>query len=186
VKIQRSFEGKMKMDRFSKAMILTVVVLFPVQVRAQSAGDVGSPECRQVQLAAQSAVAAGAPYRTKGGAVKAASRVVDPALRSGAITAECSSCIMNQFARGISIAQQRTCGPVCGNGNCQRGEDACNCHNDCASTCGDGCCFLGNAHNGIAIIENSCNCPADCGASCGACCLPDDSCEERIADGATL
>lgn len=64
-------------------MFLAVMGLFAAEVRAQNAGDVGSPECRAVQLQAQAAYSAGLPYRTKNGGVKVASRVVEPYVRSG-------------------------------------------------------------------------------------------------------
>jgi len=140
------------MNPFSKATILVVVGLFASQVRAQDPGDVGSPECRAVQLAAQAAVLAGEPYRTKGGAVRTAASVVDPAVRSGSITSECSSCIMNQFGRGVPITQQGSCGPICGNAVCQLGEDPCTCPVDCGSTCG-ACCLPDDSCDDLSADE---------------------------------
>jgi hypothetical protein len=73
-------------------------------------GDVGSAECRAVQLDAQAAVASGGPYKNKGQLVKTAAKVVGAAEEAGEITDACADCIMDQFARGIAIAAQEPCG----------------------------------------------------------------------------
>src|SRR3990172_11895442 len=124
-----------------KFTFVASVWLAAVPVRAQGPGDVGSPECRALQLVVQAAVSSGGPFKNQGKLMSLVSSIVDPALASGAITPECASCITSQFARKVAISRQRTCGPVCGNAVCQRGEDSCNCHRDCASACGDGGCF---------------------------------------------
>ncbi len=76
------------------------------------AQDVGSFECGEVQVAAQDAVAAGGLYRNHGQLVRTAANVVSPSLEAGDITEECSSCIINQFARRIPIEEQEPCGDV--------------------------------------------------------------------------
>ena len=48
--------------------------------------------------------------------------------------------------------------PVCGDGTCDSGEDACTCPADC----GGACCGNGTCESG----EDSCNCQADCGGTC--------------------
>jgi hypothetical protein len=72
--------------------------------------DACPDECLAVQLAAQAAVAGGGPYRNHGQLVSTAAHVVSPAEEAGEITEECASCIMNQFARRIPIAEQTSCG----------------------------------------------------------------------------
>src|SRR5207249_8136303 len=69
-----------------------------------------SAACRATQLDAQAAVQAGEPYRNHGQLVSTAAQVVSEAVESGAIDEDCASCIMNQFARGIAIADQTPCG----------------------------------------------------------------------------
>jgi len=91
------------------ALIVTVVTTG--FLTAQAPGDVGSPECRAVQLETQAAVDAGGPYKNHGQMVRTAANTQDPYLEAGDITEECSSCIMNQFARKIAIADQTACGP---------------------------------------------------------------------------
>lgn len=78
---------------------------------AQVPGDVGSEECREVQLEAQTAVVNGGPYKNHGKLVSTAAHVVSAAEDAGEITEECASCIMHQFARRIPIEQQTPCGP---------------------------------------------------------------------------
>lgn len=59
--------------------------------------------------------------------------------------------------------------PVCGDGNCDEGEDEDNCPEDCGSDpCGDGDCDE---------TENCFDCPDDCGDCCG-----DDSCDEGYGE----
>ena len=76
-----------------------------------NSGDVGSPECREIQLEAIKAVETGGPYKNAGAKVKVAAKVVSKAQNALQITSECASCIMNQFARGIPIKKHKPCGP---------------------------------------------------------------------------
>ena len=94
-------------------------------------GDVGSPECGAVQVEAQEAVEAGAPYWNHGQMVSTAAHVVSEAEESGEITEACASCIMNQFARRIPIEEQESCGPEPGD-SCGSGMVM-----DCVLTCVD-------------------------------------------------
>lgn len=71
--------------------------------------------------------------------------------------------------------------PVCGDGSCDSGEDACNCPADCGGTCcGDGTCDPG---------EDSCNCQADCGGTCSCggnkapCNTNSDCCSNNCKNG---
>jgi hypothetical protein len=75
--------------------------------------DVGSQFCGQVQADAQDAVESGGDYRNHGQMVKTAANAVDPYTGTGAISEECSSCIVNQFARRIPIEEQEACGALC-------------------------------------------------------------------------
>jgi hypothetical protein len=102
------------------AFCLTITSSAPV-VWAQHDGAIQDEVCRQVQLRAQAAVEAGGPYKNKGAMQKVAAHVVDSAQRIGTIDAACASCIISQFARGISITEQEACGPdrPCQPGDCE-------------------------------------------------------------------
>ena len=95
----------------SVALFLLVGLLLcaALYVQADTPGDVVSFECRAVQIDAQAAVEAGAPYRNHGQLVRTAAHVVSEAEETGEITEECASCIMNQFASKIAIADQEAC-----------------------------------------------------------------------------
>ena len=101
---------------FSTACSILLLAISPSHGRQAASlalatpGDVGSRECRSVQLAAQAAVASGGPYRNHGQLVRTAAHVVDAAVTAGAITEECASCIVSQFARRIPIEDQTPCG----------------------------------------------------------------------------
>lgn len=97
-------------------------------LRAQDSEDVGSAECRAVQLEAQDAVLADAPLLNHGSEASwarvsprlvralrlarlmTAARVVVRANKLGDISGSCAGCIISQFARRIPIEDQRTCG----------------------------------------------------------------------------
>jgi len=65
--------------------------------------------CGMAQLIVQEAVASGGPYRNHGQMVKTAAHAANPYLYEGAISEECHSCIVSQFARRIPIEQQEVC-----------------------------------------------------------------------------
>jgi hypothetical protein len=80
------------------------------------------------------------------------------------------NCPEGQFINAAGYCQEgptptptKTPDPVCGNSNCDSGEDFNSCPQDCQSICGDGYCSQG---------EDPSSCPSDCGASCG-----DGSCD---------
>lgn len=104
------------MKRFISIAIAVFFLVVAAQVWAQMPvpGDVGSPECARLQKAVQDAVGDEDPdiYRNHGIYVSAAAKLVDPHLVAGEITEECASCIVNQFARFIPIAEQEPCGPL--------------------------------------------------------------------------
>ena len=95
---------------------LALIGLFSVmlaQAEAVEPGDVGSVECQNVQLEAQEAVLNGMPYRNHGQMVSTAAKVVSEYVCvEEAISYECASCIMNQFARKIPIDDQESCVPL--------------------------------------------------------------------------
>ena len=66
-------------------------------------------QCQVVQDEAQAAVVAGVPYKNHGQLVRTAANVVSPHEEVGAISEECASCIMNQFARRIPMEIQSEC-----------------------------------------------------------------------------
>ena len=96
---------------FGIVIAVMLVVTIPGVILAQAPGDVGSLECRAVQLEAQAAVDAGQPYKNHGKMVSTAAKVQSPYVEDGTITEECSSCIINQFARRIATTDQTACGP---------------------------------------------------------------------------
>lgn len=93
--------------------VCVVVVLILMCAHQLSAQGVGTAACREVQRITQLTVGDENPavYRNHGDYVSAAAAVVSAALSEGRIDAECSSCIMNQFARRIPVAEQTVCGP---------------------------------------------------------------------------
>jgi len=86
---------------------------------AEEPGDVGTAKCGDVQIEAQEAVLNRGPYTHKktgkiihGKIVSTAAKIVSPYVwNTEEITCECASCIMHQFAQGIPIPEQETCGP---------------------------------------------------------------------------
>jgi hypothetical protein len=102
----------------ARSLLLSVVLLLATAPlasaieRATSGTPVRSAECRRVQLEAQAAVLAGAPYRNHGGMVSTAAKVVSAAVAAGRIDEDCASCIVNQFARNVPIAEQEPCGEL--------------------------------------------------------------------------
>ena len=99
------------MKRLSTLAAMGLLFAITSQASAQLPGDVGTLECGDIQSDAQTAVSSGGPYKNHGKLVSTAAQVVSPAEEGGQITAECSSCIMNQFARKIPIKDQEACGP---------------------------------------------------------------------------
>lgn len=155
---------------------------------AQEPGDVGSRECRLVQLEAQDTVDADGPYKNHGQMVRTAANVVSPYDESGDITEECASCIMNQFARRIQIGDQEACGPdiptcadpgVCGDfTNCV--EDGCP-RPEGAPEWDNGICFTLYDDSGVCLHDYWCadvtecvNGPSDCAV--GEVCVVDSCC----------
>lgn len=122
------------MKRMLLSGLATVMVTLPSVLVAQVAGDVGTFECRAVQNEAQLAVDAGAPFRNKGALIKTVTSVVN----AGQVTESCADCIIPQFARGISAADQAKCGPdaVCGDDMCTVGEAWYSCGRDCSAELG--------------------------------------------------
>jgi len=150
-------------------------------------GDLGSYECRQVQLEAQDAVSAGMPYDNHGGMVSTAAKVVsgyafrlvDP------ITCACGSCIVHQFAHGTPIAEQEPCGTDSPNSECEPAtcsnfipcDDPGSCSGPvCAATTeGLGVCFEGTTSCGELL---DCTTSADCPA--GGYCAVDSCCGRNV------
>ena len=93
------------------SLAISLVAILALSAALVLAQDVGSGECRTVQLEAQEAAGDPADYKNHGKWVSTAARVVSPYTEDGTITEECSSCIINQFARRIPIAEQEACGP---------------------------------------------------------------------------
>jgi hypothetical protein len=148
------------------AAVTSVAALcFAPAVWAQA--DVGTKICRDVQLIAQSVAGEEEDWPNHGKRVSAASGVVKPQVESGVITEECSSCIMNQFARRIEVAFQKPCGPdrVCGDGEIDPNEE-CEADGDCEPgyECEECLCVpLPGCGNGVIDPGEECEEDADCG-----------------------
>lgn len=89
--------------------------------------ELPTDHCPEAQQAAQDAVTDEGDYRNHGQYVKLAAKAANPYLKSGEISYECHSCIVNQFARSIPEGEQEDCfdfipeGEACGddtNGGC--------------------------------------------------------------------
>lgn len=108
-----------------KLVLFTLVVffLFPFYsaVQAQDAGNVGSSECGELQSVVQETVGDEDPgvYRNHGKYVSTVAKIVSPLQEADEITEACSSCIVNQFARRVIVADQLTCGPVVPTQSCR-------------------------------------------------------------------
>jgi len=109
-------------------------------------GDVGSEECRVVQLDVQDLVtiAIENDLANKDNAI--VDNFLDASKLSGYITKDCAKCITNEFKNNIDIINQVSCGtdpPVCGDDYLDPGEQCDDGNNDA----GDGC-------DEICTIEN--------------------------------
>lgn len=93
---------------------VALVFAFSLSIRAQGAGNVGSPQCGGVQRSVQMIIGDEDPnvYKNHGAYVSAVTAIVNQASQSGLISGQCSGCIINQFARRVPIANQTSCGPV--------------------------------------------------------------------------
>ena len=95
----------------SKRCLLTITIFLLVGSQAWSQ-DVGRVECGMAQQKAQGAVMAGEPYKKYGQMVKTAAQSINEYLYKGVISKKCHSCIVSQFAQGIPVAEQESCGPA--------------------------------------------------------------------------
>jgi len=172
---------------FGIVIAVMLVVTIPGVILAQAPGDVGTPECRAVQLEAQAAVDGGGPYKNHGKMVSTAAKLVSPYVEDGTVTEECSSCIINQFARRIPIDEQEACGPdmsyVCEDPGVCPDFTRCNEGGNCGSA--GGYCFTVYEGGGICARSLFCSgltaCPdgtGDCGV--GETCLVDTCCTGNI------
>jgi hypothetical protein len=167
---------------------MVAVIGLSTTLVAQEPGDVGSAECGAVQLDAQAAVEDGGPYRNHGQMVRTAANNQSPALEAGDITEECSSCIMNQFARKIPIADQESCGsvapsnPECAAATCSTFTE-CNTGGNCGTggICGSvyeggGTCINGGTLcAGLTVCENG---TGDCAV--GELCIVETCCGDNV------
>ena len=91
------------------AIGLSFAILSPSQ--AQIPGNVGTVECGEEQLLIQDTVAMEGPYKNHGQLVRTAVHAVISARKDKLITVKCATCIFIEFALGIPILEQKTCGP---------------------------------------------------------------------------
>jgi hypothetical protein len=75
-------------------------------------GDVGSSSCGVVQEAIQLAFPDPSRYKNHGAYVSSVANSVSAAQSANLITSACSGCIVSQFARGVSVEQQQSCGTI--------------------------------------------------------------------------
>lgn len=189
---------------FAASTALAIDVL-PLMSNGDDHGDL-SPECRALQILVQDSVGDEDPavYRNHGAYVSTAAKMVSPYLESGMISEECASCIINQFARRIPIAEQENCGEISPNPECEAA--ACGTFVPCnePTSCPSPVCAA-VAEGGGVCVEGSTSCgglqacpggTADCteeGALCvvdtccgGPVCVPPSTfCEQDGAPGGT-
>jgi len=187
----------------SKRIFITGLIALGCCLLGVTASAAGlDAACREAQLAVQAAVGDENPaiYKNHGAYVAAATAAANPFLESGQIDAECHSCIINQFARRIPIAQQTPCGPDSPNPECQGAScgtfQACNLPNSCtdpvcATTSeGGGLCVEGTTGcSGLTLCPGgTSDCPAGSICVVNTCCVdpvcipPDAFCQ--ASDGA--
>ena len=75
-------------------------------------GDIGSSSCGAVQQAVQLAFRDLTKFSNHGTYVSSVARSVSAAQNVTLITNDCSGCIVSQFARGVSVDQQESCGSI--------------------------------------------------------------------------
>lgn len=182
------------------ALLACICIAYSGNVWAQAGVD--TPECRAVQLAAQEAVLTGGPYKNHGELVSTAAHVVDAAVTAGEIDEECASCIMNQFARRIPIADQEPCGPDSPNPECEGADcstfQPCNTPNSCSQpVCvttdppGGACVEGTTACAGLVLCPNGGgDCPPGSVCAVGTCCgenvcVPESAFCVPTSDGAS-
>ena len=82
---------------------------------AQEPGDIGTVECRELQLLIQDTIKNSlemdSTYKNHGQFVKAVVHLVKSAKKANLITGKCAMCIFIQFALRIPINGQNVCGP---------------------------------------------------------------------------
>jgi hypothetical protein len=97
------------------ASVLAVLGLFlaPQPAAAKRAGYVGTPECRDLQLAVQEAVGDEDPalYPKHRSYVRTVKKLIKPHLKAGEVSRKCGSCITKQFKHRVAVADQKPCGP---------------------------------------------------------------------------
>ena len=99
------------------------------QALAQEPGDIGTVECREVQLQIQKTIEdtidKEGPYKNHGQFVKAVVHLLKSARKEKPITGKCASCIFTQFVLRIHIKNQDACGPDMETEACFLSDDIC-------------------------------------------------------------
>jgi hypothetical protein len=158
-------------------IVLIAIGLFFVilpQSQAQMPGNVGREVCGAEQVRIQGIVGEKYSYRNHGQLVKAAVHAVISARKDKQITVKCAACIFIEFALGIPIDEQKSCGPVFDTEACDLLDDRCedmsaeDCIDaegdpqgtgtDCASVTSSGietvaCCLIGNICEDLTLED---------------------------------
>lgn len=135
-----------------------------ISINAAEAGDVGSEQCRIVQLHAQqlveSAIENGKANRNK--AIAIARLTVQAAKMAGEINKQCAQCIKKQFITKIDITDQIPCGedpnPECGNGYIEPGEQCDDGNTEGDDGCSPSCAIEIDPVCGNGIVESGEEC----------------------------
>ena len=81
-----------------------------IPATARCADDMGSAECRRVQLAAYDMVENQGPYKNHGQVMETVNLLVAEKIQNRTISGRCAACIREQFAQQIPPEHQKACG----------------------------------------------------------------------------
>ena len=171
------------------AIGLSFVIVSPSQ--AQIPGNVGTEECGVEQCRIQGIVGEKDYYRNHGQLVKTAVHAVISARKEKRITVKCAACIFIEFALGIPIEEQKSCGPVFDTEACYLPDVSCedmsveDCIDaegdpqglgtDCASVTStivetEACCLIGDVCEDLTLED--CNAKRGLPMGAGSICSP--------------
>ncbi|MCK5515220.1 MAG: hypothetical protein KAJ00_12025 [Deltaproteobacteria bacterium] len=135
------------------------------QALAEEPGDIGTVECREVQLQIQDTVdmeGIEANSKNHGQFVKAVVRLVKAARKEKLITGKCASCIFTQFAIRIPIEEQKACGSNIESFDTIETVACCLMNDDCVNMPPEDC----KAERGSTPMSSGSNCETvDCGSA---------------------
>ena len=150
-------------------LIIGLSIITLSQALAIKPGDMGTEECREIQLQIQDTVEMEGPYKNHGQLVRAVVNAVNYSKKAKIITGNCASCIIKQFARRIPIERQRACGPDI------ETEACCFSDGSCEEITSQDCTEIEGTPQGIGTDCTTVLCISP---ETVACCLIDDVCED--------